>query len=211
MTCEAGRHRPHNLQRINVWYVWWSLPHSRHDLKSLGLMMRNLLVTKSQRSAQFRGSFSSRKPCIASANWSQGRCAWRARVETGSLSMFRMNWISILDVKEINTLEKKEFQAKMFTDYENQYQYFAAAALFLILIEFLLGERKSKWFMQLNLFGSRKKNQKSNWILPFKLYYNLSLSFHTKENEENYFIVMLLFHSVFCFSTKWAQPYPWWQ
>ena len=67
-----------------------------------------------------------------------------------------------LILKEINTLEKKEFQAKMFTDYENQYQYFAAAALFLILIEFLLGERKSKWFMQLNLFGSRKKNQKSN-------------------------------------------------
>jgi Ca-activated chloride channel homolog len=60
-------------------------------------------------------------------------------------------------MNELNTLEKKEFQAKMFTDYENQYQYFAAAGLLLLLIEYLLGERKSKWYQQLNLFGVKKK------------------------------------------------------
>ena len=62
-----------------------------------------------------------------------------------------------LILKEINTLEKKEFQAKMFTDYANQYQYFAAGALLFLLIEFLLGERKSKWLMQLNLFGTSRR------------------------------------------------------
>ncbi len=63
-------------------------------------------------------------------------------------------------LKEINALDKKEFQAKMFTDYENQFQYFLSAALFLFLLEFLLGEKKSKWFTRLNLFGV--KNQMKN-------------------------------------------------
>ncbi len=61
-------------------------------------------------------------------------------------------------LKEINALDKKEFQAKMFTDYENQFQYFLCAALFLFLLEFLLGEKKSKWFTRLNLFGVKKSN-----------------------------------------------------
>jgi Ca-activated chloride channel homolog len=63
-----------------------------------------------------------------------------------------------LDVvlKDLNTLEKKEFQSKMFTDYENQYQYFAIGALFLMLVEFLLGERKSKWYQRVNLFSVKR-------------------------------------------------------
>ena len=65
-----------------------------------------------------------------------------------------------LILKEINTLEKKEFQSKMFTDFTNQYQYFAAGALLLLLIEFLLGERKSKWYSKLNLFGTKKNKLK---------------------------------------------------
>src|SRR5450759_1545197 len=36
--------------------------------KSLGLMMRKLSVTESHRLAQFRGTFSRRKPSVASAN-----------------------------------------------------------------------------------------------------------------------------------------------
>jgi Ca-activated chloride channel homolog len=59
-------------------------------------------------------------------------------------------------MKELSALDKKEFKSKMFTDYENQYQYFAAAALFLLLMEFLLGEKKSKWYQRLNLFGVKK-------------------------------------------------------
>ena len=37
--------------------------------KSFGLMTRKLSVTESQRSAQFRGTVSRRKPSVASANW----------------------------------------------------------------------------------------------------------------------------------------------
>ena len=39
--------------------------------KSFGFMTRKLSVTESQRSAQFRGTFSRRKPSVASANWAQ--------------------------------------------------------------------------------------------------------------------------------------------
>jgi hypothetical protein len=39
--------------------------------KSFGLMTRKLSVTESQRSAQFRGTVSRRKPSVASANWAQ--------------------------------------------------------------------------------------------------------------------------------------------
>src|SRR5450830_1239304 len=39
--------------------------------KSFGLMTRKLSVTESHRIAQFRGTFSRRKPSVASANWAQ--------------------------------------------------------------------------------------------------------------------------------------------
>lgn len=60
-------------------------------------------------------------------------------------------------LKEINALDKKEFQAKMFTDYENQFQYFLGASLMFFILEFMLGEKKSKWFSKMNLFGVKKR------------------------------------------------------
>src|SRR4029077_19631267 len=57
-----------------------------------------------------------------------------------------------LIMKEINSMEKKEFGTKMFTDYEDQYQYFIGAALLLLLVEFIISEKKSKLLKQLNLF-----------------------------------------------------------
>jgi len=62
-----------------------------------------------------------------------------------------------LILKELNGLDKKEFKAKMYTDYENQFQYFLAGAFILLIIDFLLGEKKSKWFAKLNPFGVTKK------------------------------------------------------
>lgn len=64
-----------------------------------------------------------------------------------------------LVLKELNALDKKEFKAKMYTDYENQFQYFLGVALILFLIEFLLGELKSKWFARLNLFKVKKQEE----------------------------------------------------
>lgn len=60
-------------------------------------------------------------------------------------------------VKDLGAMDKKEFKAKMYTDYENQFQYFIGVALLLLVLEFMLGEKKSRWLAKLNLFTVRKK------------------------------------------------------
>lgn len=60
-------------------------------------------------------------------------------------------------LEEINKMEKKEFDSKMFTDYEDRFQYLLAAALLFLLVELLLPERKSRWFGNVNLFEKKTK------------------------------------------------------
>jgi len=60
-------------------------------------------------------------------------------------------------LKELNALDKKEFKAKMYTSFENQYQFFIAISLFLFIIDFIIGENKSKVVARWNLFGENKK------------------------------------------------------
>ncbi|MFM7015273.1 MAG: VWA domain-containing protein [Bacteroidota bacterium] len=60
-------------------------------------------------------------------------------------------------LKELNSLDKKEFKAKMYTSFENQYQFFLAIAFVLLIIDFILGENKSKIVASWNLFGENKK------------------------------------------------------
>jgi Ca-activated chloride channel family protein len=57
----------------------------------------------------------------------------------------------------INKLEKKQFDSKMYSDYEDRFQWFIAAALLLLLIEVSLSERKSKLYQKLNLFNDQKQ------------------------------------------------------
>lgn len=47
--------------------------------------------------------------------------------------------------KEIAGMEKKEFGARVFTEYEDRFQYPLAAALLFLIAEFFLTERKSRW------------------------------------------------------------------
>ncbi len=53
---------------------------------------------------------------------------------------------------EINKLEKTEFDSKMYSDYEDRFQYFIAAALLFFILELFIFERKSKWFSKFDLF-----------------------------------------------------------
>jgi len=45
--------------------------------------------------------------------------------------------------KEVESMEKKEFGARVFTEYEDRFQYFLGAAILLLLGEFFLSERRS--------------------------------------------------------------------
>jgi Ca-activated chloride channel family protein len=55
-------------------------------------------------------------------------------------------------IQELNGLEKKEFESKIFTDFEDRYQLFFGLAFLLVFIEVILSERKPKWIEKVNLF-----------------------------------------------------------
>lgn len=57
---------------------------------------------------------------------------------------------------ELEGMQREEFGSKMFTSYEDRFQYFVAVALLLLLIEVLLPSRKLKLFGNVNLFSVRK-------------------------------------------------------
>lgn len=56
----------------------------------------------------------------------------------------------------LNGMDKKEFDAKQFTDFKDQFQWFLAAALFLLIVDILLLERKTAWVRKLNLFNEKE-------------------------------------------------------
>jgi Ca-activated chloride channel family protein len=58
---------------------------------------------------------------------------------------------AVLD--KIAELDKKEIESKRYTDYEDQFQWFFAAALLFLLADFCINERQSDWLRKLNQFG----------------------------------------------------------
>jgi Ca-activated chloride channel family protein len=55
--------------------------------------------------------------------------------------------------KEINGMQKTEFEAKIFADYEERFQYFLVIALIFLVLEILVLERRNKWLGKIKLFG----------------------------------------------------------
>ncbi len=53
----------------------------------------------------------------------------------------------------INMMERREFELQAFEEYESHFQWFLAIALFLLIIEFLISYRKSKWLEGRDFFG----------------------------------------------------------
>lgn len=56
----------------------------------------------------------------------------------------------------LNGMDKKEFEARQFTDFKDQFQWFLAGALFLLILDVLLLERKTVWLQRLNLFNEKE-------------------------------------------------------
>ncbi|TAL59932.1 MAG: VWA domain-containing protein [Bacteroidetes bacterium] len=58
--------------------------------------------------------------------------------------------IGLLSLQErINKMEKKMFDSKMYTDYEDRFQLFIAITLFLLIMEITLTTRTSKWWVKM--------------------------------------------------------------
>lgn len=62
---------------------------------------------------------------------------------------------AVLD--KIAQLDKSQLESKMYTDYEDQFQWFLGLALVFFFIEFLLTERVSEWYKKINLFSNAVK------------------------------------------------------
>jgi len=58
---------------------------------------------------------------------------------------------SIRDI--LNKMDKKEFEAKQFADFKDQFQWFIAFGIFFLFIDIFLLERKTEWLKKLNLFN----------------------------------------------------------
>jgi Ca-activated chloride channel family protein len=58
-------------------------------------------------------------------------------------------------VETLKNMEKKEFEAKQFVSYKDQFQAFLFAGFLLILFEIFLFDTKTKWVERLNLFNEK--------------------------------------------------------
>jgi len=56
---------------------------------------------------------------------------------------------------EINKMEKQEMDTRVYSEYDDQFQYFFAVGLLLLLLEFVILERKNKYFINVKLFSSK--------------------------------------------------------
>ena len=60
-------------------------------------------------------------------------------------------------VKEtLSQMDKKEFEAKQFADFKDQFQWFLGGAILLLFLDIFLLERKTAWLKKLNLFNERE-------------------------------------------------------
>ncbi len=53
-------------------------------------------------------------------------------------------------MNEIAGMEKKDFEERVFTDYEDQFQYFLALALLLLTAEYFITEKRSTWWQRIS-------------------------------------------------------------
>ncbi len=54
---------------------------------------------------------------------------------------------------ELNKLQKSEIESQVYSEYDDQYSYFVALALLVLIIELFILNRKNKWLSGLKIFG----------------------------------------------------------
>ncbi|MEM8845505.1 MAG: VWA domain-containing protein [Bacteroidota bacterium] len=55
--------------------------------------------------------------------------------------------------EQLAQMDKKEFEAKQFAEYKDQFQWFLAIGLIFLFLDIFLLDRKTKWLKKLNLFN----------------------------------------------------------
>lgn len=57
----------------------------------------------------------------------------------------------------LKAMDKKEFEAKKFVSYKDQFQIFLIVGLFFLILDFLIFEKQTLWVRRLNLFNDKKE------------------------------------------------------
>ena len=53
---------------------------------------------------------------------------------------------------EINKMQKEEIESRVYSEYDDQFQYLFAAGILLLLLEFMILERKNRYLRNIKLF-----------------------------------------------------------
>ncbi len=59
--------------------------------------------------------------------------------------------------EKLNQMDKKEFEAKQFAEYKDQFQWFLGFGFLILFIDIFVLDRKTKWLRKLNLFKEKNK------------------------------------------------------
>ena len=59
---------------------------------------------------------------------------------------------------EINKMAKQEMESKVYSDYDERFQYVFGMGLFFLLIDFMVLDRKNRWLSKIKLFEKRDEN-----------------------------------------------------
>jgi Ca-activated chloride channel family protein len=58
--------------------------------------------------------------------------------------------------KELDEIEKKEYETQKVADYKDQFQWFLALAFLVLFLDIFVLERKTPWIKRLNLFNEKE-------------------------------------------------------
>ena len=58
--------------------------------------------------------------------------------------------------EQLNQMDKKEFEAKQFAEYKDQFQWFLGIGLLFLFLEVFLLDRKTQWLKRMNLFNEKE-------------------------------------------------------
>jgi Ca-activated chloride channel homolog len=56
-------------------------------------------------------------------------------------------------MEKLDELDKAEYKSKVFSEYDEKFQYFAGFAMFILIIEFLIMYKKNQWLQKIKIFG----------------------------------------------------------
>lgn len=60
--------------------------------------------------------------------------------------------------EQLLQMDRKEFEAKQFAEYKDQFQWFLGAGLLFLFLDIFVLDRKTKWLKKLNLFNERQRS-----------------------------------------------------